>query len=755
MNFFLLGRELRVLSMLTLTSLAFAALGAPPADSPYVTDPQNAWVHDATSDGIANLNMVLCIMHAMRPVALVNQGPYLALVDKNKCDSAGQASASNSTAGASGATSAPDYMNAVVDVTRASDSDPMIGKVWMTMQEEGTAFEIYVHLTAAQSPTEAPPYGQFRVDYISRLPDGSVGFNGFVDTDGANVSYLETGQMSNDTALGMTATSTEAGSGTMQVTDPKTLVTTTFNFAYDGSEASFPVGVFRRDDGTHDVCFDRALTQTKKSVWRYGTYNADTGERLDQPNPGFPVVLTYNGATYYGYAGYWGVNFQGFDLNSMSDGTIAGATVTDQRPNNSSTYTLSKVKGKLTKWTQNEETLADMDGVPFSFWGDLTGQTSDTQVTGFDNWQVHWDNTTGKFVVTGAQVCNNGPCVVTELSAPATITGSAFDSSPVPGWSDAFGGNIEIPMPIGAIHTGADPVYFYSQSQVIPGDGDAPAALYCMSNCPTAVSLNDFVNNGAPSPFDTTTAQQWGWGTISVMYSFDSGGLKESSTPMVISDRDVLTGPYLNGVMTGRLFDAPLTHANCPPGAPSGQICEPPQPQVYYTWQSGADQWNQSMWLTRSSDDTVVTFDPPRNISYTVPSGNGYGSWAGKNIQLQFDGFGNLGGIPGNCVSPNDNSQVDCSTPNARYVPAFALPDGATMTLTGSNIPLIVKGLDAEIRLKKIGGCAGVALAQPTSAVILPTVADLHDPTDSTDDDYIGDRPTVTEAPKVIHGVLQ
>jgi hypothetical protein len=37
---------------------------------------------------------------------------------------------------------------------------------------------------------------------------------------------------------------------------------------------------------------------------------------------------------------------------------------------------------------------------------------------------------------------------------------------------------------------------------------------------------------------------------------------------------------------------------------------------------------------------------------------------------------------------------VSGGAPGARYVPAFAIPDGATMTISSTNTPLIVKALD-------------------------------------------------------------
>jgi hypothetical protein len=50
---------------------ASAAHAAPPVTSAYFTDPQSSYVQDATSDSIGQVNMISCIMHSMRPDALV------------------------------------------------------------------------------------------------------------------------------------------------------------------------------------------------------------------------------------------------------------------------------------------------------------------------------------------------------------------------------------------------------------------------------------------------------------------------------------------------------------------------------------------------------------------------------------------------------------------------------------------------------------------------------------------------------------
>ena len=135
------------------------AVAAPPSTSPYVTDPQNLYVQDETAQGIGSLNMVLCVIGAMDPGDMVNAGPYIALVDMNKCQNA-KGGSSAASAGAA------DFANAVIDVTRASNNDPMIGKVWLSFTQQGNPTRVYAYLSAIQSPAAAPPYGAFRLDYI-------------------------------------------------------------------------------------------------------------------------------------------------------------------------------------------------------------------------------------------------------------------------------------------------------------------------------------------------------------------------------------------------------------------------------------------------------------------------------------------------------------------------------------------------------------------------------------------------------------
>jgi hypothetical protein len=734
-------------TLLIYTAMAAAsglAAAAPPSTSPYFTDPQNLYVQDETAQGIGSLNMVLCVIGATDPGDMVNAGPYIALIDMNKCQ------ANNGSNGASAG--ATNFANAVVNVTRASNTAPMIGKVWLSMNQQGNTTNVYAYLSATQSPATAPPYGAFRMDYIGQK-NGNAGFNGYIDsTTPGVIKFLESGPQSSNTALAMATSSTTSGSGTMFVggngggSSP-----VTFNFAYTP-------GYFHRSDGTNDQCFDRSSANASTAVSQYGTYSAIDGTRVDQANPGFPILATYQGNSYYGFANYWGINFQGL---AIPDGTPAsGLTVSDQRPGNTTTYALNKIGGKLTKWTQVSSTLGALDGIPFTYSADLTGLTTgNAAVTGVNNWMMQWDSADGNFTVVGFQSCDNNGCVTSTL-APATVNSNAFNTVPVSGWANSYGGSINIPS-TGSPHAASDAVYYYNQTTVVPGT--AALTLYCLNQCPTAAQLAGYASASLTTPYANGTDAQWFSAPTSVntvTYTFGTAGLLDSTSAAVLWENPPAQSQYAqNGLQSGWLVGSAPNNANCPVGGPdaqAGHLCQPANPATYYTWQTGPNQWNQSLWLTTGGN--VVPFDPPQNIAYTVPTGSAFGSYSGLPILLQFNGFGNLQGIPGYCVNPVDNTPEDCSINGSNYVPAFSIPDGTTMTLPSlsgtTTTPLIVKALSGQILLKSLGSGAAQCSSLSLTPLTLPS-GGLHDPSSASDTTYLGTKPLVTASAAVVDGVVQ
>ena len=225
---------------------------------------------------------------------------------------------------------------------------------------------------------------------------------------------------------------------------------------------------------------------------------------------------------------------------------------------------------------------------------------------------------------------------------------------------------------------------------------------------------------------------------------------------MTFSDRDAISAhpEFGNGVRSGRLFTR-LADAECAVG--SGTYCDYKvnDADVYYQWETGANNWNQFA-AVKDSSGAFVAFDAPLPLAYTVPGEARYGQYAGKSIMLQYNGFGDLQGIPGNCVSSQTNAPVNCNSQGARYVPSFAIPfdetKGQVTSLDGQGTYL-VKWLDREIRFaqKPLSSCSTAGLALPGN-VTLPTQASLKDPSDPASDVYVGTKPTVTATPRVIHG---
>jgi hypothetical protein len=102
------------------------------------------------------------------------------------------------------------------------------------------------------------------------------------------------------------------------------------------------------------------------------------------------------------------------------------------------------------------------------------------------------------------------------------------------------------------------------------------------------------------------------------------------------------------------------------------------------------------------------------------------------------------------------NAPVNCNSQGARYVPSFAIPFDETKGLVTSidgQSTYLVKWLDREIRFaqKPLSACSSAGLVLPGN-VVLPTADNLKDPSDSSSSVYIGTKPTVTTAPRVIHG---
>lgn len=214
---------------------------------------------------------------------------------------------------------------------------------------------------------------------------------------------------------------------------------------------------------------------------------------------------------------------------------------------------------------------------------------------------------------------------------------------------------------------------------------------------------------------------------------------------------------YQGGITSGSLVDAIHLYAlhcdvNGVPKVEGDHLCPSlvDRADVAYQWETGPNKWNQYFGATG------ITIDPPKSLSFAVTADNIRSAhsarFIGNTQQLQFSGFGELQGIPGHCVDPEDNAPKSCG-PTTRYVPGFDIVDGSVVTQGATNY--YVKYLERKLRLSKLTGAAdtsckatlslpaGLTMPDATSLSVNPVVAN-------------GPMPVLTDPkPSVIDGIVQ
>jgi hypothetical protein len=745
---------------LSLAICSALASAAPPANSSYATDPQSSHVEDATSEGVGQVNSITCILAALRPEALVNQGNYNALVDEAKCDSEGRSSAANS--GNGNGAPAVSYLTTVVNSTRTSNNDPMIAKIWIDQEENGQHKSIDVHVAATQPPTTANPYGVFRMDFCGRGDNASnCQFNGYLQGADDGIRFFQTetrddgqGLDTQTVGLRLNASGTTSGSGRLQFTGNDGQAA--YDFAYNAN-------LFRRSDGNEDQCFTRDASDpaTGISVYRYGLYDATTGARVTR-NSGFPIEFSTAATTYRGYLGYHGLQLPAPALAELTNGSTVRKVdyVAGQAPVISD-FNVVKAGGKMTKHTRRTRTLQSIDKIKFSTFvrGDaadfFSGAMSDSQ------YELFWDDTDGAFKATALMMCSQNGCQTQPLQQVQSISLSYFQAQGgVQGWSQSLGGELfvnlqDVSTPI---DSSVVSVAYRTQDLVYPSQ--LPASLFCVRDCPTSATLSGYFSaDSAASPYVTTSFNNFmpTPAVNVVQYHTDvSTALLLDAADQAVTFTDAeafqMHPQYQFGVRSGRLFPT-LADAECA-GNP-GSYCESRVNalDVYYQWETGPGSFNQFA-AVKGSNGQFVRFDAPLQVTFDVPSGAAYGQYANQSLVLQYSGFGELFGLPGFCVSRLSNEHVSCEEESARYVAAFSIPFDQTLgRVTSGSDTYLVKWLEREIRFaRKDASVCGAAGLNLPAGVMLPMAADLKNPADPNSDIHIGAKPTVDAAPRVIHG---
>ncbi|TAK90705.1 MAG: hypothetical protein EPO09_16605, partial [Aquabacterium sp.] len=257
--------------------LSCAAWASPPSSGAYVTDHANVWVQDQVGDKVGTVNMIMCIISSMRADAMVNHGPYVALIDENKCQ--GRGDTSKSTSNNAGASNATNYMFSVINATQASTDDPLIIKAWLHEEQEDNGSTqksmIYAYVSASAAPSATNPNGLFQMYFCGEdtASPGTCVFKGSLQSDGNGLSFFnhEVRNGVQDTKLTLQNNpAQDSGLGRVSGVDMQGNTAVPFNYAF-----AYNASNFLRTDGSSPVCFDRDHTHGDISTWSYGTYNSD------------------------------------------------------------------------------------------------------------------------------------------------------------------------------------------------------------------------------------------------------------------------------------------------------------------------------------------------------------------------------------------------------------------------------------------------------------------------------------------------
>lgn len=712
-------------------------------------DATKVYVDERSAEAFDTVNNILCMISQSRYDLMLNKGAYAALIDENLCGSGG----GQTTQAQQAQSSAPSYKNWTLISSRTDDGTPHVVKAWIhdTQGDQNTPSVIMANVQITEASSAANPYGIFTMNFI-----GYPVTSGVVDTSTTMMKgtlsaerdqsgkvflkFVETEQRSQgQSSKAATLFKLTDGTGGGSIQQSGSDGSGSSNFAFNDN-------FFHRASDSEDVCLDRNAFD--KSSWSYGLYD-DAGARVNV-NSGFPIRIGSNTSSAYGWVGYWG-------LWLPNNVTVAnGDTVYRQSFNGTSDatpYTILKTGGKLLKHQRFTTTLGAIKNIPLSMW-------LNSGPNGQGNYNVQWNGSA--FVIT-AWMPGNGGGTWQNLPSPSNLDLSSLQMSELDFWADGLGqGRVALTCTASAPAPGqptvfscgnvsdANEIIYYSQDIVYPGDA-VPSTFACFDNCPDATKLSQ----AQPMKQDVQGMQnippaQAAYDT----YTFDSAR-------MILKDgmNDVTTTQTAmqGGVMSGALFDAtvPANLAALACDWDATKTCSWQawsRLNLFYTWQTGADSWNQ-LTLLKSANGSVLRFDPPLVVHYThvqPDGGEPDARYNGVQFRLEYDGFGQLQGIPSTCISRSTGAVVDCSQSSGSdtsWVADFMINEGEKVTAETGNTQYTVKPLEIEEHMKSSSpsNCTNLPT---TAAYQLPVITDWKDPA-------IGSEPSITAPPAVIGGVLQ
>lgn len=750
-------------------------------DTDYSTDPVHTYVYDASMESLDTVNMILCLMEQTRASDMVNQGPYIALVNEDKCEQ-GEGQSGNTT-GQSSSAESTEYNTWTIVSTRASETDPQQVKIWVPGFEDPEdpmdAQTILVEVTATEGVSASKPFGSFDMNFKGII-DAEI-FGGpsgvqtevmrgslntvdnaqgkpqfrFVNLGGDSLASISGAGFSFEEAANVILDDAQGNSG-VALTHRAESFSDGFNTHQDDSSFAIAFDADYLLRGKDENGDDLADSQTCKSrndydtqVWRYNLYHqndgnfgdrAVTGGQLVELNSGFPFRYDSNndGADdSHGWVGYHGV---WTESGVLDDGTVI--TQFDYSSDSTIEHTVNMAPGKMIRRSAHTDLLSNYQGDEFQYWGEHPSLNI------WGQWLVTVDTNNDFNIIASFEWGDNGPIIsetVDHDDNPGTAEVNASTALVLNNyyniwlWSEALGGNV-VYVHDQSVAADNRSITFYAEEFISPTDDELFAngsslTLYCYDRCLKGGLTQDDVDSAMyehelfyqymDSYFTYTLSQVNG----KVILIDNSNGELVSAVGLDMSaigndwginTGEMLTSPLPNATEHWRVYDEPLT----------------------YRWETGSNDWNLMVTVS-DTHGNVASFDRPLQFNYTHSAANDANSSShhdGKRFMIGYGGVGELWGFP--WIEDEETH---------RWYSEVTLKDGTVLS-NGDN-SFVVKGIEMEQSLQDdSSGCGSLSIDSlfTDSSLELPTEQDIGSVSFS-----LNQKPDVTDAPAVIEGEIQ
>jgi hypothetical protein len=668
-------------------------------ETDYTNQEKEVWVDD--TDALDMVNSILGVCKETAYQNFVNQGPYKALakpVSESEQSQGGSSTSSSAT---------ESLMEVTLDVTRASNSDPMIIKIWVEESDGPGDMPMLIrgYFEVSAGVSAQYPYGLMEAHFKGNAlnPDGSEG-------DQLFTMAMSVGAEAGDVVIQFVEAGADGGGNcewdnkvrvvaNATVTEGNAYVYEYENSVWDGEDEDTAYYAFNENYlkekfvGEPEEVLDK--NDFEYIVYRYKLFRHDDGSVVTR-NSGFPIQLAGGENAYIGYYGLWAP--YGIETNN-------GDAVT--RPDTGEEYTLVKKGGKLKKHTKNQITVSELDGVEMSYWED----PKDYVIT----WNA--DPLVQKFEKIGERDQQTGQ--IAYYGEPVQI--ESLDE-----WDGAWCEALNAYLPLGRLYAGggtpdnADTLSYHAEEVVSPATVEEDMTLYYWGFALDAPIDQTDIDNAAANE-----QAYWAGAPVEKTYTFSATdlALKDGDGDPVIIDAglDLSESIYTWGYNMMPLVTEPL----CP---------DPWNEETYYSWETGPNEWNQYATVKDAYGDYEV-FDAPLRLTYTHATANDINddpTHDDKVFNLEYDGFELR--IPWEF----DDDAGD-------WQPMINLKDGTVLSADGTNY--VVKGIEVGLDLQEAPEGAGDDLIID-EGIEPPTLT-----YDASKTALVGDRPADAEL-KVIKGEI-